>query len=266
MNVRAVIFDLGHTMWNVEFVSDLLPGVYDEIRLLLQEALPDAVPEAARLQEAVGERFRRDQIEYLTKGKLEQLPAQQLVEEGLSPLGLALSPGVLAEITAMLVDGDLIRIQMDEDTEPTLAALSERGLRLGVVSNTYSSGESIRQQLADRRLLPYLGSVIASSDALVMKPHPAIFRRALEELEVAPKESIFVGDSLIADVRGAQALGMRGVLSHQYRQEDPRGPHPDAQVQGLKDWLKGAPPDHIIARLPEVVDYVDGLSSAGPRT
>lgn len=265
VSVRAVIFDLGHTLWDVKFVSESLASVHEEIRRRLQQASPNAVPETAQLQEALEERFRQDNIAYLTEGKLVQVPAQQLVEEGLGRLGVVPGQPLLAEITALLVDGDLIRIHADDDTGPTLAALKDRGLRLGAVSNTYSSGQVIRRQLAERGLLPYLDSVVASSDVLVLKPHPAIFRRALEELEVRPEEAVFVGDSLIADVRGAQALGIRGVLSHQYRQEDPKGPPPDAQVQGLKPWLDGRPPDHIIERLAEIVDYVEGLNSAdGP--
>ena len=35
------------------------------------------------------------------------------------------------------------------------------------------------------------------------KPHPAIFERALEALEVEPEQALFVGDRLYEDVRGA---------------------------------------------------------------
>ena len=62
------------------------------------------------------------------------------------------------------------------------------------------------------------------------KPHPAIFEEALRRLGVEAKETVFVGDMVWADVQGAQALGMKAVLTHQYRQEDPGEAKPDLIV------------------------------------
>ena len=62
---------------------------------------------------------------------------------------------------------------------------------------------------------------------------------------VRPEEVIFVGDRLDADVAGPAALGMRTVLTLQYRQED----HTTAPVR----------PDAVIYHLSELVPYVEGL-------
>jgi putative hydrolase of the HAD superfamily len=61
------------------------------------------------------------------------------------------------------------------------------------------------------------------------KPHPAIFERALEALEVEAEHSLFVGDRLYEDVRGAAEVGMTTVQALWFRADD----HPD-----------GAEPDH----------------------
>ena len=45
-----------------------------------------------------------------------------------------------------------------------------------------------------------------------MKPHPSIFRAALELMQVPAVEAVMVGDSLAHDVAGARAAGMRGIL------------------------------------------------------
>jgi FMN phosphatase YigB (HAD superfamily) len=260
MSVRAVIFDLGHTLWDIKAPPGRADRLYEDVRSRLAQSSRDAVPDATRLRQAIARQFHQEDIDYLSKGKLEQLPSEQLVGNGLDSLGLATSPDLLSEITAMIVDPGIFDLQMDENTKPTLFALRGRGLRLGVVSNTWTPGDVICEELDKHGLLPYLDSVISSADAGLRKPHPAIFRQALEEIAVRAEEAVFVGDSLIADVRGAQAVGMRGVLCRQFRQEDPRGPSPDAQVQGLKAWLEGRPPDHIIERIEEIVDYVDRLN------
>jgi putative hydrolase of the HAD superfamily len=45
-----------------------------------------------------------------------------------------------------------------------------------------------------------------------MKPHPSIFRAALELMQVPAADAVMVGDSLAHDVAGARAAGMRGIL------------------------------------------------------
>jgi FMN phosphatase YigB (HAD superfamily) len=45
-----------------------------------------------------------------------------------------------------------------------------------------------------------------------MKPHPQIFRTALDRMRVGAAEAAMVGDSLVHDVHGARAVGMQGVL------------------------------------------------------
>ena len=47
------------------------------------------------------------------------------------------------------------------------------------------------------------------------KPHPSIFLKALEHLGAAkPQETLFVGDNPIADIQGAQQIGMALCLDH----------------------------------------------------
>jgi FMN phosphatase YigB (HAD superfamily) len=44
------------------------------------------------------------------------------------------------------------------------------------------------------------------------KPHPEIFRQALESMKAAPEESLYVGDVYSVDYLGATGAGMQGVL------------------------------------------------------
>jgi FMN phosphatase YigB (HAD superfamily) len=44
------------------------------------------------------------------------------------------------------------------------------------------------------------------------KPHPSIFRAALEALGAAASDAAMVGDSYADDIEGARALGMRAFL------------------------------------------------------
>jgi len=60
------------------------------------------------------------------------------------------------------------------------------------------------------------------------KPHPAPFRRALDAVDATPERSVYVGDSLEADVAGANDRGMTSVwVPFDRPHEDlPADPHP----------------------------------------
>jgi putative hydrolase of the HAD superfamily len=74
-----------------------------------------------------------------------------------------------------------------------------------------------------------------SSEVGVRKPDPRIFLATLERVGADPAEAVFVGDRLVDDVTGARALGMRTVLTHQFRQEHDPGIVPDARIDRLAD-------------------------------
>jgi HAD superfamily hydrolase (TIGR01509 family) len=95
------------------------------------------------------------------------------------------------------------------DTHAALGRLRAAGLRLGVVSN---SDGRVEEALRAADLLQYFEVVIDSALVGVEKPDPAIFRAALDALNVAPEEAMFVGDLYEVDVLGARAAGMSGVL------------------------------------------------------
>ncbi len=102
-----------------------------------------------------------------------------------------------------------------EDTVPTLAALSAAGWRHRMITNHVPEFPSILDAL---ELRPAFDHITNSGTAGYEKPHPEIFRLALEAAG-RPREAWMVGDNIVADVLGAERAGMRGIL---VRQEDSR--------------------------------------------
>jgi putative hydrolase of the HAD superfamily len=79
---------------------------------------------------------------------------------------------------------------------------------------------------------------VFSSEVGTRKPHPAIFERALEALAVEPERTLFVGDRLYEDVRGAGELGMTTVQALWFRaDEHPEGGDPDYEAFTQMDVL-----------------------------
>jgi len=106
------------------------------------------------------------------------------------------------------------------DVEEVLTRLGGRGLRLGVVSNW---DERLPGLLAGLGIGERFETVVFSQRVGFEKPHPAIFRRALEELGVTAPEALHVGDRQRHDVEGAAAAGMRTALLDRGRRRGERG-------------------------------------------
>jgi len=94
-----------------------------------------------------------------------------------------------------------------EDVLPTFVELRRHELKLGLVSNTGRDlDEFVRHHGLD------VDAAVSSGRHGKTKPHPTIFRAALELLEVEPEAAVMVGDSIDDDVEGARAAGIQGVL------------------------------------------------------
>jgi putative hydrolase of the HAD superfamily len=100
-----------------------------------------------------------------------------------------------------------------DDVFPTVKALKERGILLGVISNA-SRELSVSCQQAG--LTPYLDVLLTSQEAGARKPEPLIFLYALRKANVPAEETIFIGDQYDADVIGARSAGIRPVLIDRY--------------------------------------------------
>ena len=55
--------------------------------------------------------------------------------------------------------------------------------------------------------------IIVGADTIKkVKPDPDAFRYALRELKVRPEETLFIGDNIDADYRGAEEVGIKALL------------------------------------------------------
>jgi putative hydrolase of the HAD superfamily len=97
--------------------------------------------------------------------------------------------------------------ELYEDALPVLELLRRSRLKIGLVSNTSRDLDAfIRHFALD------VDAWISSGTHGKVKPSPTIFRAALALLEVEPEAAAMVGDSLLDDIEGARALGMRALL------------------------------------------------------
>ncbi len=95
-----------------------------------------------------------------------------------------------------------------EDVVPTLKALSQSGLKLGIISNWDRRLGPLLRRL---QLRDFFDEVVISCHTGQTKPSKAIFQKAASRLEIPPASVLHVGDSFTADVEGARNAGFHSV-------------------------------------------------------
>ena len=115
-----------------------------------------------------------------------------------------------------------------DEVPEVLAELRQRRLRVAICSNW---DWDIDRAVALAGLAGTTDVVVTSAQAGARKPHPLIFEHTLERCGVGAAETLFVGDTMYADVEGPIAYGMRAV--HVWRDDmvgDP-GPLPPGAIR-----------------------------------
>lgn len=124
----------------------------------------------------------------------------------------------------------------------TLDELQRQGIRLAMVSNFIDTLERVCDH---HGIGPYFDVILPSVSAGAMKPDPRIFATALRRLGVSADDAWHVGDNYWADIMGARAAGMLGILVDRERSV----PHPDGPVI------------HSLDQLLDVVSAADGVAA-----
>lgn len=224
---RAVLFDLGDTLFRLNPMAE----VTDEFAgWLAGEGEEDAETEALRIIETLRERMMAG----YGRGQLDEPRIAELVRPFVT--NAALADRAAEHLDALLGEADVARWEAS-DRSAVFDALRSRGLLVGFVSNTLTAPEVMRRRLREFELLHHAGVAVFSVEHRVRKPNPEIYRVALRTLAVEPAEVVFVGDRVREDVRGPQSLGMRAVLTHEFRQEDPADSAPLAVIRALDDLM-----------------------------
>jgi putative hydrolase of the HAD superfamily len=233
--VRAVLFDFGHTLVDFHRTQEALHAAYEHIRARIEAVAYMEVPELLDLVERVAGGVDGLVSQSYEEGRMEEVDQAELFREALSGIGFDLPDDVIEHIIALDHSAYSNSITVKPEVLATLDRLRAAGYRMGLVSNISLRPNLMRADLERMGLSKFLDVAVFSSEVGVRKPDPRIFHEALDRVDAEPGETVFVGDRLYDDVSGAQAVGMRGILTRQYRQEDDPDFAPDAVIEHLSE-------------------------------
>ena len=228
--VRAVIFDWGGTLShyaNIELI--------DMWRLAAGHLAKHSGRGADEILARLVEVEERMWVRTTTDARAASLA--DLLREATGELGLDEAEAIIEEAGTHYLDTWTPHIRHFEDARATLAALKERGLQVGLLSNTHWPPAYHERFLERDGLALYIDACCYTSEMTYMKPHPEAFRTALEAVGVEAASAVYVGDRLFDDVQGAQRVGMRAVHRPNPGVPVHEGVIPDATIESLADLL-----------------------------
>jgi putative hydrolase of the HAD superfamily len=213
MPYKHLFFDLDHTIWDFDKnAEETLHELYHTYQLRdLGLHSPDHFIEV----------YTKNNHQLWADYHVGKITKQKLRETRFSKtfLDLGLSPELIPE----RFEDDYVTIcpsktNLFPKAHETLYYLKER-YSLHLISNGFK--ESTEQKVNNNGLNIYFENVVISEVVGFNKPDKAIFNHALTLANAGIAESIMIGDSIEADIRGAHDYGMKAIYFNPERKEKP---------------------------------------------
>ncbi|MCI0791161.1 MAG: HAD family hydrolase [Chloroflexi bacterium] len=167
--VHSVIFDFDYTL------GDSSPGIIESVNYALSRlGLPQASPEAIR---------RTIGLSLTETFKALTGPEQAHLGDAFQDHFVVRADEVMADSTKLF-----------DFVPATVRTLSDRGLKLGIVSSKYR--RRIEGVLEREGLREHFAVIVGAEDVAAFKPDPAGLISAAEKLSTSPANVLYVGDSL----------------------------------------------------------------------
>ena len=211
--ITDVFFDLDHTLWDFDKNSGLaFERVFRKHKIELPLADFLKVYEPINLD--YWKKYREDRVskEQLRRGRLTETFDCFELKFPLETID-SLAHCYIEELP---IDNHLFTGAVD-----ILDYLSAN-YRLHIITNGFEEVQHLK--LHNSGIKKYFSTVTTSEEVGLKKPHPVIFETALMKASVASTQSVMIGDSLEADIIGAQKAGMH-TLFFNYRNEMVTAPH-----------------------------------------
>jgi putative hydrolase of the HAD superfamily len=225
--IKHIFFDLDHTIWDFDKnAQETLNELYIQHEL---DGLGCGTVEEFII------RYTENNHELWRQYHLGNITKETLRSERFSRTFLQL--GIDPEKVPVQFEDDYVRItptktNLFAGTERVLGYLQQK-YQLHIISNGFK--ESTLMKMSVCNLNPYFENVIISEDVGINKPDKRIFEYALSKANASKEESIMIGDSLEADVRGALDFGIKAIYFNPLKAEKPEDI--DWEIHQLEELL-----------------------------
>ncbi|MFS4467038.1 YjjG family noncanonical pyrimidine nucleotidase [Maribacter sp. 2210JD10-5] len=203
--VSDIFFDLDHTLWDFEKNSAL---TFEKI-LATHKVAVDLTDFLEVYVPANLEFWKLYREERITKSELRY----QRLKTVFDRLKFKISDDTINSLSEAYIAHLSSYSHLFPNAKEILEYLKPN-YRLHIITNGFQ--EIQEKKLRNSGIHSFFEHVVDSEMAGVKKPNPIIFELALNKANVDPEKALMIGDSLEADILGAQSFGMHALhfLAH----------------------------------------------------
>jgi putative hydrolase of the HAD superfamily len=208
--IKGIIFDLGSTL--IHFTRDWDTVIHEGAEAMTTWYLKKKhikLDAQALIEAFIAGRAAGRQIAYQTQT---EVLTQQTLGDALKKIGAPPTAEVFIEAAIKIYFGPLEAAwQIYPDTIDTIKLLKEQGYRLGLYSN--ATDDPLVQRLVNTSgCRPWLSPTFSSAGWGWRKPKREPFDLIARRWNLPSEEIVVIGDTLEADILGAQNAGMHSIL------------------------------------------------------
>lgn len=236
--IRGVIFDLGSTL--IDFTGD-----YDKV-------IPSSINALTDFLMSEGLQFERSDFIHRFDQALQSYHTDR-DEDCVEKTTFAILQEVLAPFVDQMPDDQTLREALTvmyaiseaywkpkADMRLVLDQLSEAEYHLGLLSN--AGDEANVQRLIDKAAIrDYFDPILISAALGIRKPDPRPFETIISQWDLPPFEVVMVGDTLEADILGAQRAGIHQIWLRETSGSESQDSPIDIQPERITDDLADIP-------------------------
>ena len=231
--IKAILFDMFDTLMLIEKNHAFHnPSLHATHKFLTENGIPVKFEDFEKAYVAA-----RDSLYAEANPELEEPHFNIRIAKALKQLGYNYDPTspLVMGATNTFCERFMAYVKIDQHTEKVLRQLRQR-YELGIVSN-FAIPECVYKLLNKHGLEKYFDAIIVSGAINKRKPHLEVYERALQELGVTAEETVFVGDTVDADVLGPKAAGMRTIYLERRQQENAEIAGPTQTIKSLEQLV-----------------------------
>jgi len=198
--ITDLFFDLDHTLWDFEKNSALtFEKVFKEESILLD--LEAFVSAYQPINKAYWKAYRENKIDH------ESLRFQRL-KDTFAKIDVEVSPQKIQTMATTYLSYLSSFPYLIQGTMPLLKALQPH-YKLHIITNGFEQVQ--HHKLKNSGIAPFFDKVVTAEQAGHKKPHPQIFKHALEASQVSADQALMIGDSFEADIEGSLQMGFQAI-------------------------------------------------------
>jgi putative hydrolase of the HAD superfamily len=205
--VKDIFFDLDHTLWDFDKNSMLaFKRVFKKFKITIEFDAFLKIYEPINLE--YWKKYREDKVskENLRRGRL---------IDSFNFFDLIFTTEKIDEIADAYIQELPFDNHLFEGAVEILDYLILK-YKLHIITNGFE--EVQHKKLKNSGIDHYFSTVTTSEEVGLKKPNPKVFLTALNKANSFPTQSVMIGDSLEADILGANNIGMQTIF-YNYRNE-----------------------------------------------